>query len=296
MPGNYRYGEYDGGPDPLAAPFDVREALDEMGDSVLAGGTPGDALRDLLRRGWQERRGLDDLLRQVRERQRELRNRGRLDGMLEQARALLVREGVEQALGGHHAPHHGVDELLQVLRVVGEHVPVLIHEPVEVLLRVIPARVRVQHLAQVREHVLDPLHRLRVRVLQRLLHAAELAVQDLPAQQVAQLVERLPGGLRPPVVVRKLPDRLRRVPRQVVQVGLAQPRLVAWIGEQFGPFLPDRGVEQRASLLQHPVEPAAVAQLALPLADPAHQVIEAAPVLPAAPQQVAERFPRVVTA
>ena len=34
-------------------------------------------------------RGLDDLLRQVRERQRELRDRGRLDGTLEQARALL---------------------------------------------------------------------------------------------------------------------------------------------------------------------------------------------------------------
>lgn len=86
---DYRYGEYDGGPDPLAAPFDVRGALDDMGDEVLAGGTPSDALRDLLRRGWEDRRGLDDLLRQVRERQRELRNRGRLDGMLEQARALL---------------------------------------------------------------------------------------------------------------------------------------------------------------------------------------------------------------
>ena len=86
---NYRYGEYDGGPDPLAAPFDVRGALDEMGDEVLAGGSPSDALRDLLRRGWEDRRGLDDLLRRVRERQRELRNRGRLDGMLEQARALL---------------------------------------------------------------------------------------------------------------------------------------------------------------------------------------------------------------
>ena len=35
------------------------------------------------------RRGLDDLLRRVRERQRELRNRGRLDGTLDQARSLL---------------------------------------------------------------------------------------------------------------------------------------------------------------------------------------------------------------
>jgi uncharacterized protein with von Willebrand factor type A (vWA) domain len=86
---SYRYGEYDGGPDPLAEPFDVRGALDDMGDSILAGGTPGDALRDLLRSGMPDRRGLDDLLRRVRERQRELRGQGRLDGMLEQARALL---------------------------------------------------------------------------------------------------------------------------------------------------------------------------------------------------------------
>ena len=86
---DYRYGEYDGGPDPLAPPYDVRGALDEMGDQILGGGTPAEALRDLFRRGWQDRRGLEDLLRRVRERSRELRDRGRLDGMLEQARALL---------------------------------------------------------------------------------------------------------------------------------------------------------------------------------------------------------------
>ena len=86
---NYRYGAYDDGPDPLAPPYDVREALDEMGERILAGDNPRDALRDLLRRGWQDRRGLDDLMRRVRERQRELRNAGRLDGMLDQARELL---------------------------------------------------------------------------------------------------------------------------------------------------------------------------------------------------------------
>ena len=86
---NYRYGAYDDGPDPLAPPYDVREALDEMGERILGGDNPRDALRDLLRRGWQDRRGLDDLMRRVRERQRELRNSGRLDGMLDQARELL---------------------------------------------------------------------------------------------------------------------------------------------------------------------------------------------------------------
>lgn len=88
----YRYGAYEDGPDPLAPPYDVRDALDAVGDSVLDGTRPDDALRELLRRGLpgaEGRRGLDDMLRQVRERRRALRDRGRLDGTLEQARALL---------------------------------------------------------------------------------------------------------------------------------------------------------------------------------------------------------------
>jgi len=94
MTGGYSYREYGGGPDPLAPPYDVRGALDQLGEDVLSGQSPPDALRDLLRRGLagdrgQRGRGLDDLLKQVRERQREIRDRGRLDGILEQARALL---------------------------------------------------------------------------------------------------------------------------------------------------------------------------------------------------------------
>jgi uncharacterized protein with von Willebrand factor type A (vWA) domain len=85
----YRYGPYRDGPDPLAPPYDARRALDELGDSVLNGADPASALRDLLRRGFQDRRGLDDMLRRVRDRQEEIRRRGRLDGILEQARALL---------------------------------------------------------------------------------------------------------------------------------------------------------------------------------------------------------------
>ncbi|MGN6174922.1 MAG: vWA domain-containing protein [Streptosporangiaceae bacterium] len=85
----YRYGQYRDGPDPLAPPYDARVALDELGDAVLAGSDPAAALRDLIRRGMRGQRGLDDMLRRVRERQREVRDRGRLDGILEQARALL---------------------------------------------------------------------------------------------------------------------------------------------------------------------------------------------------------------
>jgi uncharacterized protein with von Willebrand factor type A (vWA) domain len=89
MPSGYRYGPYNDGPDPLAPPYDVRGAVDALGESVLDGADPASALRELLRRGMQDRRGLDDLLRRVRDRQREIRSRGRLDGILEQVRALL---------------------------------------------------------------------------------------------------------------------------------------------------------------------------------------------------------------
>ncbi|WP_182883344.1 MULTISPECIES: vWA domain-containing protein [unclassified Microbispora] len=98
---SYFYREYHDGPDPLAPPYDVRAALDEMGDAVLSGSTPLDALRDLLRRGLPGapgRRGLEDLLRQVRRRRRELRDGTRLDGTLERARALL-----DKAIGQERA-------------------------------------------------------------------------------------------------------------------------------------------------------------------------------------------------
>jgi uncharacterized protein with von Willebrand factor type A (vWA) domain len=94
----YRYGPYDDGPDPLAAPYDVAEALDELGDDVLDGATPGQALRDLVRRGTGGLRGLDELRREARRRARELRERGRLDGTLEEVRALLDKAvGEERA-------------------------------------------------------------------------------------------------------------------------------------------------------------------------------------------------------
>lgn len=85
----YRYGAWHGGPDPLAPPYDVREALDELGKDVLAGGGLREALRDLLRRGLQGRRGLDDLAERVRRQRARARRRGDLGGVLDQVRGLL---------------------------------------------------------------------------------------------------------------------------------------------------------------------------------------------------------------
>jgi uncharacterized protein with von Willebrand factor type A (vWA) domain len=85
----YRYGPWHGGPDPLAPPYDVAEALDRIGDDVLAGATPTEALRNLLDRGADGLRGLEALRRRLRRRREQLRRSGRLDGTLERVRQLL---------------------------------------------------------------------------------------------------------------------------------------------------------------------------------------------------------------
>ena len=85
----YRYGAWRGGRDPLAPPYDVRAAVDQVGREVLAGGSLRDALRDLLRRGTEQGRGLDELLRKTMRLRQEAMRRGDLDGSLTRASALL---------------------------------------------------------------------------------------------------------------------------------------------------------------------------------------------------------------
>lgn len=91
----FRYGPWRGGPDPLAPPYDVRNALDALGEEVLAGGSLRDALREMLRRGLPgehgslNRQGLDDLLARATRRRREAARRGRLDGAVTRSAARL---------------------------------------------------------------------------------------------------------------------------------------------------------------------------------------------------------------
>src|SRR3954449_916664 len=84
-----RYTAYDGGPDPLAPPVDIAEALDAIGDDVMAGYSPERAMREFLRRGPSAQRGLDDLARRIAEKRRELTQRHDLDGTLQEVRELL---------------------------------------------------------------------------------------------------------------------------------------------------------------------------------------------------------------
>ena len=105
MKRRYRYGAWRGGADPLAAPFDVRAAVDAVGDEVLAGGSLRDALRDLLRRGQPGERGLDDLHERARRMRREALRRGKLDGAVTRAQALL-----DQALAAERDELAGRDD------------------------------------------------------------------------------------------------------------------------------------------------------------------------------------------
>ena len=87
----YAYGPYVDGPDPLAPPVDIREALDEIGRDIMEGASPRSALQELLRRGTREQRGLDELTREIWQRRSRLQRENRLDGTLQQARELLQR-------------------------------------------------------------------------------------------------------------------------------------------------------------------------------------------------------------
>ncbi|WP_296605591.1 VWA domain-containing protein, partial [Nocardioides sp.] len=90
-----RFKRYEGG-DPLAPPVDLAEALDAIGEDVMAGYSPERAMREFLRRGGSDQSGLDDLARRVAERRRELTQRHHLDGTLEEVRELLDHALLEE--------------------------------------------------------------------------------------------------------------------------------------------------------------------------------------------------------
>ena len=90
-----RYGRYGGG-DPLAPPVDIAEALDAIGQDVMAGYSPERAMREFLRRGGRDQNGLDDLARRVAERRRELLQKHHLDGTLQEIKELLDKAVLEE--------------------------------------------------------------------------------------------------------------------------------------------------------------------------------------------------------
>ncbi|GAA3202149.1 VWA domain-containing protein [Microbacterium terregens] len=95
-PHTTRYGRYAGGPDPLAPPVPVQEALEAIGRDVMSGTSAERAVREYLRRGARDQQGLDDLARRVRERRADLVRRHRLGGTLDEVRQLLDRAVLEE--------------------------------------------------------------------------------------------------------------------------------------------------------------------------------------------------------
>ena len=102
--GRFRYGPWRGGPDPLAAPYDVRAAIDKIGSDVLSAGNVRDSLRELLREGLDGRGGLDRLAEKIRKLRNAARRRGDLGGTLDQVRAAL-----DQALAAEREALAGDD-------------------------------------------------------------------------------------------------------------------------------------------------------------------------------------------
>lgn len=84
-----RYSAYTGGPDPLAPPLDLRDALEQIGEDVMAGASPRRALAELLRRGNAAQPGADKLAAEAHRRRRELLRNNNLDGTLADIKKLL---------------------------------------------------------------------------------------------------------------------------------------------------------------------------------------------------------------
>ncbi|MGH3960111.1 vWA domain-containing protein [Mycobacterium sp.] len=84
-----RYSAYTGGPDPLAPPVDLREALEQIGQDVMAGTSPRRALSELLRRGTKNMPGADRLAAEANRRRRDLLRSKNLDGTLQEIKKLL---------------------------------------------------------------------------------------------------------------------------------------------------------------------------------------------------------------
>lgn len=84
-----RYGRYVDGPDPLAPPVDLSEALEAIAQDVMEGYSAQRALREFLRRGGRNTLGLDELAGRVQARRRELLSRHRLDATMDEVKRLL---------------------------------------------------------------------------------------------------------------------------------------------------------------------------------------------------------------
>ena len=175
--------------------------------------------------------------------------------------ALVGGQAVAETLSRRGPLGQRVEQLLDVLRVLREVLAVLAHEVLEVIRGVLPARMLVQQVIQVVEHLVDGLAVLVGGVLQRLLHPREALVEHLPAEQILDLVVLLPRLGASPVVVRQLLHGLGRRRRQRLDLQLGEPGVVVEGAGQLLALGQHGLVEQLLDLLQGAVKVVAVQQL-----------------------------------
>ena len=112
----------------------------------------------------------------------QLRGAESLLGQGIQLGTLFGAQAVAEPLGGRRTFGHRVEQFLDVARVLRKVLAVFGHEVLEILGRVLAARVLVEQFVEIVEHLVDGLTVFVGRVLQRLLHTAEPLVEHLPAE------------------------------------------------------------------------------------------------------------------
>ncbi len=114
------------------------------------------------RRAIQSRSQGSEVVSQLRHFRRQVRIGHRLAHQLAELLALLRSERGQHPLGGRLPASQCVDQLVDVLRLLGKELAVLGHEVGKLIGRVFLACMGGKERVEVSEHVLDPLHRLPV--------------------------------------------------------------------------------------------------------------------------------------
>ena len=144
-----------------------------------------------------------------------------LEELLGQAlelRPLLGRHRVEHRLHRGHALRHDLEQLVERLRVLGEEVAVAVHELLERRLRVLAPLAHLEQLVELGEHVLHPLHVFGRDVLHRTGHLVEVALHQLLAELLHELLELLARFGRGELVLRQLAHLTGEVGREHVEL------------------------------------------------------------------------------
>ena len=226
-----------------------------------------------------------ELLQKVRVAESLLRQRVELG-------ALLRAQTVAEPLRRRRTLGQGVEQLVHILRILREMLPVLAHELREVILGVLAPIVLGKKLVEVFQHLADGLTILIRRPFERLLHPREPLIEHLASEQILDLLVVLAPFRGPPVVVRQLLDGLSSRRRQVTDLHLLEPRVVVeGSGERLA-FGEHCLVEELTHFLQRAVEVVLLQQLSATPGSLGRQIVEPPHVSGAAPKHLLHRTTR----